>query len=112
MRIGQRWKILGFLGFCKFSTEFILIDGVLWQDLFAIAQDQPFRFPSTFTFVIRAFSTLEGLLPSLPYSFLSIGDHSLKYFYSLIYPLYIINLNSHSFVHYKMIFHLFVWIVL
>lgn len=32
------------------------------QDLFAIAQDQPFRFPSTFTFVIRAFSTLEGSL--------------------------------------------------
>ncbi|KAK7819314.1 protein activity of bc1 complex kinase 7 [Quercus suber] len=32
-----------------------------WQDLFAIAQDQPFRFPSTFTFVIRAFSTLEGI---------------------------------------------------
>ncbi|KAK8467659.1 hypothetical protein PHAVU_007G121568 [Phaseolus vulgaris] len=31
------------------------------EDLFAIAQDQPFRFPSTFTFVIRAFSTLEGL---------------------------------------------------
>ncbi|KAG5128959.1 hypothetical protein JHK84_035356 [Glycine max] len=30
------------------------------EDLFAIAQDQPFRFPSTFTFVIRAFSTLEG----------------------------------------------------
>ncbi|KAJ4833820.1 Protein ACTIVITY OF BC1 COMPLEX KINASE 7, chloroplastic [Turnera subulata] len=30
-------------------------------DLFAIAQDQPFRFPSTFTFVIRAFSTLEGI---------------------------------------------------
>lgn len=32
----------------------------LLQDLFAISQDQPFRFPSTFTFVIRAFSTLEG----------------------------------------------------
>ncbi|KAG0550019.1 hypothetical protein BDA96_01G303900 [Sorghum bicolor] len=31
------------------------------EDLFAIAQDQPFRFPSTFTFVIRAFSTLEGI---------------------------------------------------
>ncbi|GAB2228797.1 hypothetical protein Droror1_Dr00022928 [Drosera rotundifolia] len=31
------------------------------EDLFAIAQDQPFRFPSTFTFVIRAFSTLEGV---------------------------------------------------
>ncbi|KAH8489673.1 hypothetical protein H0E87_025051 [Populus deltoides] len=31
------------------------------EDLFAIAQDQPFLFPSTFTFVIRAFSTLEGI---------------------------------------------------
>ncbi|KAJ1697806.1 hypothetical protein LUZ63_006318 [Rhynchospora breviuscula] len=31
------------------------------EDLFAIAQDQPFRFPSTFTFVMRAFSTLEGI---------------------------------------------------
>ncbi|KAL6999878.1 Protein ACTIVITY OF BC1 COMPLEX KINASE 7, chloroplastic, variant 2 [Sarracenia purpurea var. burkii] len=35
------------------------------EDLFAIAQDQPFRFPSTFTFVIRAFSTLEGIGYSL-----------------------------------------------
>ncbi|KAF3632082.1 Kinase superfamily protein isoform 2 [Capsicum annuum] len=31
------------------------------EDLFAIATDQPFRFPATFTFVIRAFSTLEGI---------------------------------------------------
>ncbi|XP_057955183.1 protein ACTIVITY OF BC1 COMPLEX KINASE 7, chloroplastic isoform X3 [Malania oleifera] len=31
------------------------------EDLFAIATDQPFRFPSTFTFVTRAFSTLEGI---------------------------------------------------
>ncbi|GFP84889.1 uncharacterized protein sll1770 [Phtheirospermum japonicum] len=31
------------------------------EDLFAIAIDQPFRFPSTFAFVVRAFSTLEGI---------------------------------------------------
>ncbi|CAI7876984.1 unnamed protein product [Closterium sp. NIES-53] len=31
------------------------------EDLFAIAVDQPFRFPATFTFVLRAFSTLEGV---------------------------------------------------
>ncbi|KAG2482100.1 hypothetical protein HYH03_018956 [Edaphochlamys debaryana] len=31
------------------------------EDLFAIAVDQPFRFPATFTFVLRAFSTLEGI---------------------------------------------------
>uniref|UniRef100_A0A0D6QWG2 ABC1 atypical kinase-like domain-containing protein n=1 Tax=Araucaria cunninghamii TaxID=56994 RepID=A0A0D6QWG2_ARACU len=30
------------------------------EDLFSIAVDQPFRFPATFTFVIRAFITLEG----------------------------------------------------
>ncbi|XP_019162365.1 PREDICTED: uncharacterized protein LOC109158910 [Ipomoea nil] len=35
------------------------------EDLFAIALDQPFRFPSTFTFVLRAFSTLEGIGYSL-----------------------------------------------
>ncbi|CAK7349142.1 unnamed protein product [Dovyalis caffra] len=34
---------------------------IIGEDLFAIAQDQPFRFPSTFTFVIRAFTTLEGI---------------------------------------------------
>eukprot|EP00252_Welwitschia_mirabilis_P007517 TRINITY_DN18940_c0_g1_i1.p1 TRINITY_DN18940_c0_g1~~TRINITY_DN18940_c0_g1_i1.p1 ORF type:complete len:321 (-),score=68.50 TRINITY_DN18940_c0_g1_i1:417-1379(-) len=31
------------------------------EDLFAVAMDQPFRFPATFTFVLRAFTTLEGL---------------------------------------------------
>lgn len=31
------------------------------DDLYEIAYDQPFRFPATFTFVMRAFSTLEGL---------------------------------------------------
>lgn len=31
------------------------------DDLYDLARDQPFRFPATFTFVMRAFSTLEGL---------------------------------------------------
>jgi len=31
------------------------------EDLFEIAYGQPFRFPATFTFVMRAFSTLEGV---------------------------------------------------
>ena len=31
------------------------------EDMFAIAVDQPFRFPAAFTFVLRAFGTLEGL---------------------------------------------------
>ncbi|XP_068642180.1 protein ACTIVITY OF BC1 COMPLEX KINASE 7, chloroplastic [Aristolochia californica] len=45
------------------------------EDLFAIAQDQPFRFPSTFTFVIRAFSTLEGIGSTLDpdFSFVKIA---------------------------------------
>ncbi|XP_071725997.1 protein ACTIVITY OF BC1 COMPLEX KINASE 7, chloroplastic [Rutidosis leptorrhynchoides] len=45
------------------------------EDLFSIATDQPFRFPSTFTFVIRAFSTLEGIGYSLDpdFSFVKIA---------------------------------------
>jgi predicted unusual protein kinase regulating ubiquinone biosynthesis (AarF/ABC1/UbiB family) len=31
------------------------------EDLYEITADQPFRFPATFTFVMRAFSTLEGV---------------------------------------------------
>lgn len=31
------------------------------DDLFEVAYDQPFRFPATFTFVMRAFSTIEGV---------------------------------------------------
>ncbi|KAL4185707.1 hypothetical protein AMTRI_Chr10g232040 [Amborella trichopoda] len=45
------------------------------EDLFAIALDQPFRFPSTFTFLLRAFSTLEGIGYSLnpEFSFVKIA---------------------------------------
>ncbi|MCG8368539.1 MAG: AarF/ABC1/UbiB kinase family protein [Pseudanabaenales cyanobacterium] len=35
--------------------------GSISDDLYAIAYDQPFRFPATFTFVMRAFTTLEGV---------------------------------------------------
>lgn len=31
------------------------------EDLYELAYDQPFRFPATFTFVMRALTTLEGL---------------------------------------------------
>lgn len=31
------------------------------EDLLAIAADQPFRFPATFTFVVRSFSVLDGI---------------------------------------------------
>lgn len=39
------------------------------EDLYEIAYDQPFRFPATFTFVMRALSTLEGLGKGLDPSF-------------------------------------------
>lgn len=35
--------------------------GAISDDIYEIAYDQPFRFPATFTFVMRAFSTLEGV---------------------------------------------------
>jgi predicted unusual protein kinase regulating ubiquinone biosynthesis (AarF/ABC1/UbiB family) len=35
--------------------------GQISDDLYDIAYNQPFRFPATFTFVMRAFSTLEGV---------------------------------------------------
>lgn len=40
--------------------EEVSVDAIS-DDLYAIAYDQPFRFPATFTFVMRAFSTLEGV---------------------------------------------------
>ena len=39
------------------------------EDLFTLAVDQPFRFPAAFTFVLRAFTTLEGIGRSLDPSF-------------------------------------------
>jgi predicted unusual protein kinase regulating ubiquinone biosynthesis (AarF/ABC1/UbiB family) len=41
-----------------FETQSV---GAIADDLYEIAYDQPFRFPATFTFVMRAFSTLEGV---------------------------------------------------
>jgi len=35
--------------------------GAISDDLYEVAYGQPFRFPATFTFVMRAFSTLEGV---------------------------------------------------
>lgn len=37
---------------------FNLYQNLTGEDLLAIAADQPFRFPATFTFVVRAFSGL------------------------------------------------------
>lgn len=39
------------------------------DDLYSVAQDQPFRIPATFTFVLRAFSTLEGVALTLDPNF-------------------------------------------
>jgi hypothetical protein len=34
------------------------------EDLLSISVDQPFRFPATFTFVVRAFSGIETCISS------------------------------------------------
>ncbi|RWV82280.1 hypothetical protein GW17_00056230 [Ensete ventricosum] len=47
-------------GILSQTTDHQQTVAVIGEDLFAIATDQPFRFPSTFTFVLRAFMTLEG----------------------------------------------------
>lgn len=39
------------------------------EDLLMVSKDQPFRFPATFTFVIRAFTVLDGLGKSLDKKF-------------------------------------------
>ncbi|CAN6238417.1 unnamed protein product [Urochloa humidicola] len=39
----------------------VLVPTGIGEDLLAIAADQPFRFPATFTFVVRAFSVLDGI---------------------------------------------------
>jgi predicted unusual protein kinase regulating ubiquinone biosynthesis (AarF/ABC1/UbiB family) len=46
------------------------------DDLYEIAYDQPFRFPATFTFVMRAFSTLEGVGKGLDpdFNFMSVAQ--------------------------------------
>lgn len=46
------------------------------EDLLAIALDQPFRFPASFTFVLRAFTTLEGFGRTLDpnYKFASVAQ--------------------------------------
>ena len=35
------------------------------EDLLVAAADQPFRFPATFTFVVRSFTVLDGIGKSL-----------------------------------------------
>ena len=62
---GDRYSLLRAIGYfltnLNNKTERGETLAAIGEDLFTIAIDQPFRFPATFTFVVRAFSTLEGL---------------------------------------------------
>jgi predicted unusual protein kinase regulating ubiquinone biosynthesis (AarF/ABC1/UbiB family) len=65
-------KLTGDVGSVRRSIQYMLDNfmdksfeeqslSAISDDLYEIAYDQPFRFPATFTFVMRAFSTLEGV---------------------------------------------------
>ncbi|XWS41491.1 hypothetical protein CRYUN_Cryun17cG0086300 [Craigia yunnanensis] len=63
----EREMVTTELGFKKPLTKEEQIEkkkqrlAAIGEDLLAIAADQPFRFPATFTFVVRAFSVLDGI---------------------------------------------------
>ncbi|XP_004502860.1 protein ACTIVITY OF BC1 COMPLEX KINASE 8, chloroplastic [Cicer arietinum] len=63
----EREEATGELGFKKpLSKEEKIMKkkqrlAAIGEDLLSIAGDQPFRFPATFTFVVRAFSVLDGI---------------------------------------------------
>ncbi|WP_408648798.1 ABC1 kinase family protein [Tumidithrix elongata] len=57
VRRSVQYMLDNFMG-KPFETQSI---AAISDDLYEIAYDQPFRFPATFTFVMRALSTLEGL---------------------------------------------------
>ncbi|MEN9203475.1 MAG: AarF/ABC1/UbiB kinase family protein [Thermostichus sp. DG_1_6_bins_120] len=55
------------------------------EDLYELVYDQPFRFPATFTFVMRALTTLEGLGKGLDpeFDFMEVAKPFLEEFMSL-----------------------------
>ena len=53
------------------------------QDLLLAANDQPFRFPATFTFVVRSFTVLDGIGKSLDARF-DISEISAPYARNLL----------------------------
>ncbi|GAU39235.1 hypothetical protein TSUD_396820 [Trifolium subterraneum] len=63
----EKEEATGELGFKKpLSKEEKLMKkkqrlAAIGEDLLSISSDQPFRFPATFTFVVRAFSVLDGI---------------------------------------------------
>ncbi|KAL3637438.1 hypothetical protein CASFOL_018606 [Castilleja foliolosa] len=58
IKIGQQFSTRADILAQEYVDQLSELQG---EDLLAVAADQPFRFPATFTFVVRAFSVLDGI---------------------------------------------------
>lgn len=78
------------------------------EDLFAIALDQPFRFPASFTFVLRAFTTLEGFGRTLDpdYKFAAVAQpYALELLQLQVFPLLFPSICSAHLIFWLQSFH-------
>ena len=63
---------------------------LLFQDLFAIATNQPIHFSSIITFVLKAFLTLEGVLSLSFYHAYRKSENNFYFYFILFYSISLI----------------------